>query len=51
MGSEVDVWQAAVDYMSNGLFGGTAGMIIMAVFIIGICAYGLIKSRKIYREV
>jgi len=49
--AEVDVWQACVDYLSTGLFGGTGGMIIMTVFILGICAYGLWKSRKIYREV
>lgn len=46
-----DVWQAAVDYLEPGLFGGFGGMIIMTVFILGICAYGLIKSRKIYTEV
>lgn len=50
-GAEYDVWQEAVNYLEPGLFGGVGGMIIMTVFILGLCAYGLIKSRKIYREV
>ena len=51
MAAEVDVWQAAVDYLDGGIFGGFAGMIILSVFILGLSAYGLIKSRKIQSEV
>ncbi len=47
----MDVWGAVVDYLDTGLFGGTAGTIIMAVFIIGLSAFGLYKSRKIFTEV
>jgi hypothetical protein len=50
-GEEVNVWQAVVDYLDGGVFGGYAGVIILTVFVLGLCAYGLIKSRKIYREV
>ncbi len=45
------VWDAVVDYLSTGIFGGEAGTILMIVFILGLSAYGLIKSRKIFREV
>ncbi len=51
MGAEVDVWQAFVDYLDTGVFGGLAGVIILTVFIFGLSAYGLWKSRKIYKEV
>ena len=47
----VDVWQEAVNYLEPGIFGGAGGMIIMTVFILGLCAWGLWKSRKIYKEV
>ena len=46
-----DVWEAVVEYLEPGIFGGVGGMVVMTVFILGLCAYGLIKSRKIYREV
>lgn len=45
------VWDELVEYMSTGIFGGNAGAIIMSAFIIGLCIYGLIKSRKIFKEV
>ncbi len=51
MGEEVDVWEAVTEYLDGSIFGGTASFIIMTVFILGLCAYGLIKSRKIYTEV
>jgi hypothetical protein len=51
MAAEVDVWAAVCDYLAPGVFGGAAGMIILSVFILGLSAYGLIKSRKIYEEV
>jgi hypothetical protein len=46
-----DVWQAFVDYLETGVFGGFWGVVILTVFILGLSAYGLIKSRKIYQEV
>ena len=48
---EVDVWEAVTEYLDGSIFGGTASFIIMTVFVLGLCAYGLIKSRKIYTEV
>jgi hypothetical protein len=50
-GEEVDVWQAVVDYLEPSIFGGVGSFVICTVFILGLCAYGLIKSRKIYTEV
>jgi len=52
-GEEVayNVWDALVEYLEPGVFGGFAGVIILTAFILGISAYGLIKSRKIYKEV
>jgi len=51
MAGEVDVWQNLVDYLSTGIFGGTAGSIIMIVFILGLSAYGLYKARKIFKDI
>ena len=45
------VWDDVVDYLSTGIFGGTAGTVIMVVFILGLSAFGLYKSRKIFTEV
>ena len=46
------VWDDLVEYMSEGVFGGGFGSaIVMVVFILGLSAYGLIKSRKIFKEV
>ena len=45
------VWDDLVDYMTDGLFGGTGRAVVMIVFILGLCAYGLWKSRKIFKEV
>ena len=47
----MSVWDAVVEYLSDGIFGGTAGTIIMVVFILGLSAFGLYKSRKIFTEV
>lgn len=51
MGEEVDVWEAVTTYLSDSIFGGVGSFVIMSVFIIGLCIYGLVKSRKIYTEV
>jgi hypothetical protein len=50
-GEEIDVWDNVVTELSGSIFGGAASFVIMTVFILGLCAYGLIKSRKIYTEV
>jgi len=45
------VWDDLVTYMADGIFGGFGSAVVMTVFILGLCAYGLIKSRKIFTEV
>ena len=45
------VWDDLVDYMTDGIFGGTGSAVVMIVFILGLSAYGLWKSRKIFKEV
>ncbi len=47
----MSVWDAIVEYLDAGIFGGTAGTIIMIAFILGLSAFGLYKSRKIFTEV
>ncbi len=41
-------WEAFDAFFADGI---PYGSIICTVFIIGLCAYGLIKSRKIFREI
>ncbi len=41
-------WEAFESFFDNGI---PYGAYICTAFIIGLCAYGLIKSRKIFREI
>ncbi len=51
MGEEVDVWEAVTEYLDGSIFGGTASFIIMTVFILGLCFFGVTASTEIYTEV
>lgn len=45
-------WEAFTNYMfPDGLFGATGGAVVVSVFIIGLCAFGLWKARRIFQEI
>lgn len=47
----MDHWQAYVDFFQDGIIGGTAGAVTVIVFIVGLCAFGLWKSRQLFKEI
>ena len=44
-------WEGFIGYFQDGIFGSNAGAIICTIFIIGLCAFGLWKARKIFQEI
>lgn len=44
-------WDLYVDYFVNSPLGGTASAIISSVFIVGLCAFGLILARRMYNKI
>ncbi len=44
-------WEQYVETFSESILGGDASAIVSSIFIIALCAFGLWKAYKIFKEI